>query len=110
MVTELHQNGISYLKLTKGKHTFFTNGRDSKIKFFDIRGLGLNPKQSYGPNAEDLTHIYEFKDHNSENFNITPCLLENQRYVVTGSLDNLVSFKLLTVYNRVYIKPKYELR
>ena len=90
MMFDIHKHGISNVKLTKGKNTFYTNGRDSKIKFFDIRGLGMDPKFGYKGKGIDLHHIFEFKDHNSEYFNITPCLLQDEKYIVTGSLDNLV--------------------
>lgn len=99
MMFSIHKNGISYLQITKGKNTFFTNGRDSRIKFFDIRGLGLNANDGFKKRAIELSHIFEFKDHNSENFNITPCMLENEKYIVTGSLDNLVNFKSSIFFN-----------
>ena len=78
--------------MTQSKNTFFTNGRDSKIKFFDIRGLGYKSSDINNEKNDELQPIFEFKDHNSDNFNITPCLLECQKYIVTGSLDNLLYF------------------
>lgn len=93
MTQPVHKNGISHVKVTNSKKTFITNGRDSKILLFDIRRLGLNHGQGYQDREDFQSHpIFEFKDHESENYNITPCLLENQKYIVTGSLDNLLYF------------------
>lgn len=89
----IHNNGISHVKTTREKRTFITSGRDSKILLFDIRRLNIGESKRFsGFSDGNFSPIFEFKDHESENYNITPCLLENQKYIVTGSLDNLLYF------------------
>jgi hypothetical protein len=74
----IHNNGISHVKTTREKRTFITSGRDSKILLFDIRRLNIGESKRFsGFSDGNFSPIFEFKDHESENYNITPCLLEN---------------------------------
>jgi WD40 repeat protein len=83
----VHDNGISHIQFQKNMVNFFTNGRDNKIKFFDIRNFKKGNK--FAPELRPEP-IWTFNDHVSENFNVNPIFLGNEQFIASGSKDNLV--------------------
>lgn len=92
--TKLHDNGISLIDVNRQRRNFYTNGRDNKIKYFDFRALGMNVLARGKPQFDP---IWTFGDHVSLNFNINPCFLGEDKFIVTGSKENIVR-RILVIF------------
>jgi len=85
---KIHDNGVNYIEISESRLNLVTSGRDNSIKYFDTRYL--TPKVI--KNRNEIPHIWDFRDHLTEDLNIQPCFLQGGQYIATGSKESFLYF------------------